>query len=347
MRSSLPLLAAALLAAVPAIINGQNNLAPYSFTTEAELYDPSVRQAIERLYSVGEEGTFNGAEGVEIYYRCFLQSENEKGAIVLSTGRTEGAVKYQELIYDLFHNGYSVYIHDHRGQGLSGRMADDPEMGHVDDFQYYVDDMKAFVDRIVKKDHHDKLFLLAHSMGGTIGISYLEQHPDDFDAAVFSSPMLGLSAYICPLARILSGRTPKYAPGQTGYTNDSTSFEDNSVTGSEVRYHMKIAAYEAVPQAKVGGPSVQWLEQSCKHMKKVFRNADAIRTPFILFTASNETVVNPKSYDTFMKKAEAAGLDASMVLIEDARHELLMEKDPQRVRMLESTLDFFDHPPSK
>jgi lysophospholipase len=319
----------------------QENPDNVRFTTEQQLKDPSVRETIHRFYSKGTEGTFNGADGVEIYYRYYRQPETEKGAIVLSTGRTEGAVKYKELIHDLFNNGYSVYIHDHRGQGLSGRMAEDPQMGHVDQFQYYIDDLKQFVDVYVQPGGHEKVYLMAHSMGGTIGLSYLEQHPSDFDAAAFSSPMLGLSAYICPLARILSGNTPKYAPGQTGYTNDSSSFAGNAVTGSEVRYHMKIAAYDEVPEAKVGGPSVQWLEQSCRQMKQVVRTMEEIRTPFILFAAENETVVNPKAYEKFMKKAEREGLDASMVRIENAQHELLMEKDPQRNEVLRKSLNFF------
>jgi alpha-beta hydrolase superfamily lysophospholipase len=30
-------------------------------------------------------------------------------------------------------------------------------------------------------------------MGGAIGMTYLEQNPNDFNAAAFSSPMLGLT----------------------------------------------------------------------------------------------------------------------------------------------------------
>ncbi len=73
---------------------------------------------------------------------------------MISSGRTEAAIKYKELILDLYKNGYSVYIHDHRGQGQSGRMTEDPQMGYIENFQYYIDDMKYFHDAYVKpKDH--------------------------------------------------------------------------------------------------------------------------------------------------------------------------------------------------
>ncbi len=313
----------------------------YLITTTQQLNDPVYAQKIEDFYATGEEGTFTGKNDVPIYYKIFRQPGKEKGAILISSGRTEGALKYKEVIYDLFNNGYSVYIHDHRGQGLSGRMAKDPEMGYVDNFQYYIDDMKYFYDTYLKPDKHQKIFLLSHSLGGAIAMSYLEQYPGDFDAASFSSPMLGLASYICPLAHILYTKTPKYAPGQTGYHRDSSSFATNSVTGSEVRFHRATEAYRLQPEARLGGATVQWLKESCDHMKAVSKNISKIETPFILFAAENETVVNHKTETKFVAKAQKLGKDCNIFPIGDAQHELLMEKDPQRTDVMTKTLDFF------
>ncbi len=314
----------------------------YDLTTEKELQDLSYIQKIEDFYSAGFEGTLPGKSDVPIYFKKFKYPEVEKGAIIISTGRTEAALKYKELIYDLCKNGYSVYIHDHRGQGLSGRMAEDQEMGYVDDYQYYIDDMKTFYDELVKPDDHLNVYLLAHSMGGTIGLSYLEQFPDDFKAAAFSSPMLGFSSYICPLARILSGKTPKFAPGQTGYTDDSTMFVGNDVTGSEIRYYIKIDAYNQEPETKVGGASVQWLHQSCKMIKNINRNIKKLETPLLILTGQNESVVEPKSTEKFIQKVNKAGKNCKTIMIDDGHHELLMEKDPQRMEVITRVMEFFE-----
>ncbi|MFZ5941296.1 MAG: alpha/beta fold hydrolase [Bacteroidota bacterium] len=314
-------------------------------TTTAQLLDRDYASAIETFYAGGEEGTFPGAADVKIYYRIFRQPGAEKGAVLISSGRTEAAIKYRELIYDLYNNGYSVYIHDHRGQGLSGRMTEDREMGYVDDFQNYVSDMKYFYDHYLVPGKHEHRYLLAHSLGGAIGMTYLEQFPDDFNAAAFSSPMLGLSPYICPLAHLLAGKTPKYAPGQSGYHNDSTAFAGNDVTGSDIRYYRNIEANIRFPEARLGGASLQWLTESCEAMKAIRRNAEDLKTPFILFAADNETVVYPKAYVKFTSKAARAGKEYQIFLVPDAQHELLMEKDAQRTDVLEKVLEFYsEHP---
>ncbi|MDA3822438.1 MAG: alpha/beta fold hydrolase [Bacteroidales bacterium] len=312
-----------------------------NITSTIQLQDEAYCQKIENLYDDGIEGKFEGKNSVSIYYKYFRQAEEERGSILISSGRTEAALKFKEVIFDLYTNGYSVYIFDHRGPGLSGRMAEDPHMGYVDDFQYYIDDMKQFYDEFVKPGKHEKNYMLSHSLGGAISMSYLEQHPKDFDAAAFSSPMLGLASYICPLAKILNSKTPKYAPGQGGYSDDSTKFEGNDVTGCKIRYYRKIAENNKVKESRLGGASVQWLHQSCRMMKGISKNVSTIETPIFIFMAQNESVVNSKSTEKFIQKAEKAGKTIQACLIEDAQHEILMEKDKQRTEMIQKTLDFF------
>ncbi|WP_297798506.1 alpha/beta fold hydrolase [uncultured Eudoraea sp.] len=186
----------------------------YELTTEVNLKDSSYSQKIEDFYDSGKEGFFNGEADVQIYYRIFEQPDTEK-AILISSGRTEAAIKYKELIFDLAKNGYAIYILDHRGQGLSGRMTENPDMGYIDNFQFYIDDMKYFYDHYLKPENYKNSYLLAHSMGGAIGITYLEQHPNDFTAAAFSSPMLGLTPSICSIVEALVGDTPEFALGES------------------------------------------------------------------------------------------------------------------------------------
>ena len=128
-----------------------------------------------------------GRSDAILIYKVF-ESAAEKGAIVFITGWTETHLKYAELIQQMVAEGYSVYTVDNRGMGFSSRLSDDPQMVHVDKFSDYVDDLKQFVDRVVKKKLHRKVFFVSHSMGGLIAALYMARYPWDVDAAVFSSP---------------------------------------------------------------------------------------------------------------------------------------------------------------
>lgn len=327
--------------AQPKLENIGNTDNKYALSTEADLVDESHINSIDSLYDSGEEGNFLGADGLEIYHKSFVQDGPEQGAIVISSGRTEAAIKYKEVIYDLYNNGYSVYIHDHRGQGFSGRMLANTDMGYVDEFQFYIDDLKQFYDDVVHKSRHSKYFLLAHSMGGAIGATYLEQNPRDFTAAAFSSPMLGLVFPSCPVVSLVRDTEPKYVLGNSDYEEGLMSFEENTLTGSKLRYERMNQEFEDSPEARIGGATYQWVEESCNQFDVIFDNISKIETPLVLFSGGNEEIVDPKAHNAFVDQIVSLGVDAKGYLVDGAKHELLIESDDIRIEVMTTILDFY------
>ncbi len=314
----------------------------FKLTTEILLENKNHILEIEQLYNKGKEGYFTGKDSISIYFKIFKQQKADKGAILISSGRTEAAIKYQELIFDLFNQGYSIYILDHRGQGLSGRMTEDPDMGYIDDFQFYIDDLKYFYNNYLHPNNHEKVFLLAHSMGGAIGLTYLEQYPNDFNAAAFSSPMLGLKRFICTSVKLLAGEEPKYALGETKYQEDSTSFRNNTLTGSKIRHQRMIKVFDENPKAKLGGASYTWVDKSCKQFEYLFHNIENIQTPFILLSAENDEIIEIAAHQEFVEKAKVLNKNCEGYLVKNAQHELLIEKDIYRIASLNKMLLFFE-----
>ena len=323
-------------------IEAQNHI--YKFTTEQNLLDKAYSEKIEAFYNSGKEGFFDGAEDIKIYYKIFLQKKAEKGAIVISSGRTEAAVKYKELIFDLYHNGYSIYINDHRGQGLSGRMVEEHDMGYIDNFQYYIDDLKQFYNQFVTKGNHNHIYLLGHSMGGAIGITYLEQFPKDFEKASFSSPMLGLPAPSCGAVKILKGKKPEFAMGQTVYMDDSVKFEDNHLTYSKIRYQRMLDAFNQTIEARLGGASYHWVARSCQQFKYIFNHIENIATPLLLFSAEDESIVATSAHDKFIAKLQSLNKYAKGYKINASMHELFIERDKARINVLTKILNFYSNP---
>lgn len=314
----------------------------YNLSTEKQLIDKNYIEQIEAFYKTGKAGYFEGKAKISIFYKTFRHPQKESPAILISSGRTEAVIKYKELIFDLYNNGYSVYIHDHRGQGLSGRMTEDPDMGFIDTFQFYIDDMKYFYDNIISIENHSKKFLLAHSMGGAIGMTYLEQYPHDFNVAAFSSPMLGFNWPTCEATELLTGEKPEYALGQSKYNDDKLEFKNNILTGSEIRYNRMNAAFAKKPKAKLGGATYQWVHKSCLQFNTINEHIKDIETPFIIFSAGNESIVDAKAHQNFIDNAKILGKICDTYVVENAQHELLIESDEQRIETLNAILKYYN-----
>jgi lysophospholipase len=288
-------------------------------------------------------------DGLQISAIKFLKASCEV-AIVISSGRTESYIKYKELAYDLYLKGYSVFIMDHRGQGLSGRILPGDgkkQTGYVRDFQDYVSDLRQFYADWVRPERYEKHVLLGHSMGGCIGALYIETYKRDFDAVVLSCPMLEPSLGFLPngiAESILDwkewiGREEEYAPGKQGYDEKET-FSNKSLTHSEVRWNFVRQEFANKPDAKLGGPSVLWVKLAQEAGKTARKNASAVGVPVLLLQAGADTIVKPGGQLEFCE-----GLNQThphfcrLERIDGARHEIFIESDMYQAA-LTLTLEF-------
>ncbi|MCS3456960.1 alpha/beta fold hydrolase [Aeromonas rivuli] len=340
--SCLPLLALTLLSAGALAVNN-----PYQLTTEAELpalYEETL-PAFWRDHA--REGEFQGKAGIPIRYAVLRNPDSDR-AIMIVNGRVETYLKYQELARDLWRQGYSLYLIDHRGQGLSGRLLADKEKGYVVDFEDYVADLKQFHDHVVMADKPAKLFLLAHSMGGAISARYLERWPDDIRAAALSSPMMGINLGGLPhwLAKGVAATIgtvggwfgePPYGPGQGGYQDQG--FANNELTHSQARYAAFRQQYEQTPQVKLGGATAHWIHQGMMGGERAIQEAGKIKTPLLLLQAGADSVVDNQAQLDFCQRAPCEG--GKPLRIEGAWHELFIESDDKRLPALTAILDFF------
>jgi lysophospholipase len=313
-------------------------IAPAWAIPEENYREEYARTVLPFLRS-GEPIAFGGADGTILSGVAFHHPQ-ARGAVVIVSGRTESWVQYGEVFYDLYQMGYSSFGYDHRGQGLSPRLGtQNPQIGHIENFEDYAADLDRFVKEVVtpRTAPGEKLFLLAHSMGGAVAADYLANFASPFASAVLSAPMLQINTDPYPEAvassitggAVLLGKGAEYALGKTD-RDPNAPFETNEVTGSEERYWMMMESVRLYPETALGGPSSRWVCESIAATHRIRAEMKRIEIPMLVLQAGHDTIVKPSGQDIGCRRAK----NCTRLHFAEAKHDLLMESDPIRNRVL-------------
>ena len=291
-----------------------------------------------------EKGSFSGIDDIDIHY-AISEPQNARTAVVFSNGRIETVIKYKAFLYECYINNIAVYALDHRGQGLSGRVTDDPQRGYVVRFNDYLDDLSHFVKAIVLPRLDTKPVLACHSMGSAIGYLTALREPELFQKVLFCSPMFGVRPSIpapllqCLLAGGLTanqwfGRKPWYAFGQSPYID--IPFKLNTLTHSKTRYKAFREAYKLNPTLQLGGVTYAWLKQATTAMNTIEATSQEFPLPAKVLVSGADMVVDNRR---ILKVANALP-NAEIQIIDGAKHELLFESDEFRTPAMNAFFDF-------
>jgi lysophospholipase len=281
-------------------------------------------------------GFLQGA-GTRLRYACWNTPGTPRGSIVVLQGRAEFIEKYgTEVVPELLDRGFTVFAVDLRGQGLSDRPLADHDKGHVDDFATYVADLRLFLDKIIAPTAPRPILALSHSTSGNILLrSLAEQGAGPLSAAAFVSPMTGLcrAFLIRTLLAVTSpfGRRDEAYMLATGpYDPRHRNFATNDVTADERRYRFTDQWFKSDPRLSLGGPTIGWLRQGLRSIDRLVSPGvlERIDLPVLVVSAGDDHVVDPTSHGP----AVARMRDAQHVVVDGARHEILMETDARRAQ---------------
>jgi len=265
-------------------------------------------------------------DGVRI--RVATWKSGTKGTVLIFPGRTEFIEKYGPTAQSFIDRGFSVAIVDWRGQGLADRLTQKHQLGHVKHFHDYQLDVTAMLEAVKDADLPKPEVLVAHSMGGSIGLRALHNGLD-VKKVIFSAPMWGI--YIAPSlripAKIISVIGPKIGFARKFSPNTSpdnyvqvNDFETNKLTHNKDTYDWMISQLDAHPELGIGGPSINWLRQAFLECAKLLM-MPAPKHDSICFLGSKEEIVHPKSINHITGKWP----NGELVHLQDAKHEPLME----------------------
>jgi acylglycerol lipase len=261
------------------------------------------------------ESEFTGRRGTRIVYDVWTPDVPVTGLLVLSHGLGEPARRYDHVIAELGKLGLVVYAPDHRGHGRSGGKR--LELKSWSD--YIVDLHELF--RIARAAHPDtKNFLLGHSMGGAIALSYALEYQSELDGLMLSGPAVvlgdGTPKILIPIGKIL-GRIAPGVPVQSFASADVS--RDPAV----------VAAYDSDPLVHHGKVPAGLASQLVGAMESYPALLPSLTLPVLLQHGSEDRLADVSGSRMIAEKAGST--DLTIQVYDGLFHEVFNEPEQEKV----------------
>jgi acylglycerol lipase len=195
-------------------------------------------------------GLLTGAGGRRIFWQSWKASGEPRALVVIVHGASEHSDRYVHVADALVADGYAVYALDHRGHGRS-----EGPRAVIDKLDSAVADLDQLVVQATAEHPGARVYMLGHSMGGTVALRYAVLHAPDERLAglILSGPLAALEAAPAPLrlaGRVLSvvaPRLPLIAIDPTLISRDPAVVE--AYISDPLVYHGKLPARTVVELA--------------------------------------------------------------------------------------------------
>ncbi|MBE0700281.1 MAG: alpha/beta hydrolase [Acholeplasmataceae bacterium] len=245
--------------------------------------------------------------------------ENSRGSVIITHGIAEHSGRYEEVTKSLNESGFTVVRYDIRGHGQS-----QGKRGALGSFHQTIDDLHALVVE-EKKLAPKKIYLLGHSMGGTIVNMYAVKYKD-VDGIISS----GASSYflkdVTPL-RIIGFRWLGWATKKTNFADDQLS-RIKSVEEDYINDPLNLKKFyiSIVGQMMIRG--VRYLN----------RNIQKYHTPVLFLHGGNDKIV-PSFFSQRLHDL-IPSTDKEIIIYEAAYHEIF--NDIGREKVIDDMIAWLD-----
>ena len=182
------------------------------------------------------EDHFTTPDGADIYTQTWLPDDTPQAIILIVHGLGEHSGRYGNYVSYFVPRGYALYSFDARGHGRSSGTR-----GHINRFDRYIEDIDRRVAEVRSDWPSTPLFILGHSLGSLMVLSYGARHPDQLTGLIVTGTALQdaleLPAWKRNLATLLSRVTPSLKMNNgvapSGLSRDpavTTAYEADSLT---------------------------------------------------------------------------------------------------------------------
>ncbi|ALC82084.1 MULTISPECIES: alpha/beta hydrolase [Bacillus] len=251
-------------------------------------------------------------------------AEQPVATIVIIHGACEYHGRYKWLIEMWRTSGYNVIMGDLPGQGTSTRAR-----GHINSFREYIDEVTLWVEEAKKMEL--PLFLLGHSMGGLIAITwYKENHSSPVKGIILSSPCLGVQVKVNKFLDIASKGLNKVLP---------TFRVDSGLTIEMATRNQEVIQADENDSLYITKVSVRWYRELLKAIEETAKPTEAyLNIPLLLMQAGDDKVVDKSMVINWFNQLKSH--NKSYREWEGLYHEIFNE--PEREDVFQAARNFTD-----
>lgn len=281
-----------------------------------------------------QENSFHATrDGTHIYYQSWTKPD-AKRLLVIQHGFGEHSGRYGNLIEKLHEESVSIYALDSRGHGNS-----QGKRGHVDQFQYYIDDLADLIHIAREREQKEKVILIGHSLGGVISLQYtLELNNQDYmHGLIVSSPGLKVKMDLDKeVKKIASEYLAMFLPDFTIDANLDLKFltRDPSVIEDYKR--------DKLTHGKI---SFQMAKNLFHLSRAIYHKVHNIRIPTLLIHGEADGIADVRGSRELY--AKMSGDNKTFHSYPGLYHELMNELPKDREKVLNDIMDFFHSLPEE
>ncbi|ORL82837.1 alpha/beta hydrolase [Prescottella equi] len=268
------------------------------------------------------ESEFAGVHGTRIVYDVWRPDGPPTGILLLAHGLGEHARRYDHVVERLVGLGLVVYAPDHRGHGRSGG-----KRIELHDWSEFLDDLHRLSAVAIAENPGLQRFLLGHSMGGAIALSYALDHQDELSGLILSAPAVdvvgGKPRVVIEIGKILG----RFAPGMPVETLDAKSVSRDPAV---------VAAYESDPLVHHGKVKAGIARGMILAAESFPARLPSLTIPVLLLHGTEDRLADVSG--SRMIAAHAGSKDLTLKTYDGLFHEVFNE--PEQEKVLDDLVDW-------
>jgi alpha-beta hydrolase superfamily lysophospholipase len=269
------------------------------------------------------ESFLTGVGGRRIFRRQWPAEGEPRGVVAIAHGAGEHSGRYEHVAARLVGEGWAVYALDHRGHGRS-----EGPRALIDRMDNAVADLDLLVVEAAAEHPDRPVFLLGHSMGGTVALCYALRHQQRLTGLILSGPLAAMEAAPAATrvaARVLSviaPRAPLIAVDPSLVSRDAAVVE----------------AYVADPLVHHGKLPVRTVTELASAIDSFPDRVRAITLPSLIMYGTADALCPPRG--SVMLGERIGGADKNLLAYDGLYHEILNE--PEQARVLDDMCSWLD-----